>query len=456
MHGTPPVGRWAPRLAEARRLASLAWPVMLTSLNWTAMHLIDVAVVGHAGTAELGALAASRAILYVLLVSGLAGLSGVLVFVARSDGAGRPEDSGATLHAGLIAGLLAGTVAAALLLLAAEPMIRAIGVAPALAAPGAHVARMLAIGMPAQLAGAAASYFLEGASRPVRVTIVNLSLLPLNALLAWMLALGHFGAPAWGAAGAALATSGVAWIGAAALLMACWTLPDAGGRGLRDLSPAARARAAQRLPAILRFGVMPGFAAGLELAGFSALIALSTRLGDVTAAAFQAVFSLHNVGFSLGLGMGSAAGVRVGNAVGAGEPQAALSRALIAAAMAWTLMTLLAALYLCTAPATIAIFTDDPAVRMTGVSLLLGFAWFLPFDGVQAVCMSALRSLGDQVAAGVNGILAYFLVTGGLGWWLVERGGGARALVIAAGAGMVAAALLQGARLAAVTRRTRA
>ena len=48
-------------IAETGRILRLAWPIMLTSLNWTLMHLIDVAMVGQAGTTELGALAASRA-----------------------------------------------------------------------------------------------------------------------------------------------------------------------------------------------------------------------------------------------------------------------------------------------------------------------------------------------------------------------------------------------------------
>lgn len=35
---------------EARRILRLVWPIMLTSLNWTLMHLIDVVVVGLYGT----------------------------------------------------------------------------------------------------------------------------------------------------------------------------------------------------------------------------------------------------------------------------------------------------------------------------------------------------------------------------------------------------------------------
>ena len=440
-------------LAEARRLARLAWPVMLTSLNWTLMHLIDVAVVGHAGTIELGALAAARSILYVILVTGLAGLSGILVFVARGDGAGDLRESGETMRAGLLLAGLAGGGAMLLLLAFAGPLILAAGVAPDLAPAGARVCRVMALAFPAQFVVAAAAYFLEGASRPHRVTIVNLSLLPLNALLAWMLADGRLGAPAWGAVGAAAATTVASWIGVVLIAGAAWTLPDADARGVRDLSRAAWRRAWRGVPAIAGFGAVPALSAGLELVGFSILIALSTRIGPVAAGAFQAVFSLHNVGFAIGLGMGSAAGVRVGHAVGAGEPEKALSRTGIAAAMALLLMSALAVTYVVVAPHIAGLFSTDPAVIVLAAVMLAGLAPFMPFDGLQIVFLYALRSLGDQVAGGVNGVIAFFLVTGGLGWLLTWLGYGASALIMAAAAGMVVAAMLQGSRLLLVCGR---
>ena len=440
-------------LAEARRLAVLAWPVMLTSLNWTLMHLIDVAVVGHAGTSELGALAAARAILYVLLVMGLSGLSGVLVFVARGDGAGRPEEGGETMRAGVLLAALIGVAAAAGLILFAKPLILAAGVAPDLAPAGARVCRVMALAFPAQFVVSAISYFLEGASRPRRVTMVNLALLPLNGILAWMLADGRLGAPAWGAVGAATATVIASWTGFGLIVLSAWTLPDAGTRGVRDLSRAVWRRAWRQAPEILKFGVVPALSAGLELVGFSILIALSTRIGMVTAAAFQAVFSLHNLGFAIGLGMASAAGVRVGHAIGADQPEEARFRAGIAAGMAMALIALLAAVYILAAYAIVGLFSSDPPVIGLSAMLLIAWAPFMPFDGLQVVFLFALRSLGDQVAAGINGIIAFFLVTGGLGWLLVGLGYGAWALMAAAAAGMVAAAALQGGRLLIVCAR---
>ena len=42
--------------AETGRLLALAWPVMLTSLNWTLLQVTDVMVVGLVSTEEVAAL----------------------------------------------------------------------------------------------------------------------------------------------------------------------------------------------------------------------------------------------------------------------------------------------------------------------------------------------------------------------------------------------------------------
>ena len=91
--------------AEAGRILRLAWPIMLTSLNWTLMHLIDVAVVGHYGTAELAALGASRTVTFIVLVFGFAGLTGILVFAARRTAAGGLAETGDIFRSGLMLAL---------------------------------------------------------------------------------------------------------------------------------------------------------------------------------------------------------------------------------------------------------------------------------------------------------------------------------------------------------------
>jgi multidrug resistance protein, MATE family len=171
--------------AEARRLLALAWPIILSGLNWTLMQIIDVAVVGHYGTDDLAALGASRTLTFIAIVLGISALTGVLVFTAQADGGGRLKETGDDFRSGLMLGTALGAVVMIVLGGWAEELLALIDVEPALRAPAARVVEAMAIAFPAQLAFYAASYFLEGISRPRSVMTVNLLMLPLNAVLAW-------------------------------------------------------------------------------------------------------------------------------------------------------------------------------------------------------------------------------------------------------------------------------
>jgi multidrug resistance protein, MATE family len=439
---------------EAGRILRLAWPIMLTSLNWTLMHIIDVAVVGHYGTDELAALAASRTLTFIAIVMGFSGLSGVLVFASRADGGGRLGETGEIFRSGLLLGAMIGLASTGVLIVFAYDLLGLVGVEPALLRPGADVVEAMALAFPAQLVLAASSYFLEGISRPRRVMTVNLLMLPLNALLAWAWVGGHLGLPALGAVGAAYATATVSWLGAAAMVLLIWLLPRAKARRVRDLSPAAWRRAIKGVPELAWFGLMPAVGASLELAGFAWLMVLSTQLGNAAAGAFQAMLSLHNLAFALSMGLGSAAGVRVGNAVGAGERQEAWPRALIAGALCTGILGLFSLVLVVFSGPLVRPFSDDPQVIALAAPMLAIMAAFLIFDGLQYVFGASLRSLGEQVWASVNGIIGFFVVTGGLGWLLVQRGWGPNGLAYAAGAGMLVCALLNFARLARALRKS--
>ncbi|MEZ0244684.1 MAG: MATE family efflux transporter [Sphingomonas sp.] len=442
--------------AETRRILALAWPVALTSLNWTILHVTDVIVVGLTGTGEVAALGASRTLTFIGIVMAIGALSGVLVHVSRHDGAENLRGTGRVLHEGLVLAAALGLVSAAILYFLADPMLLALGVAPEVAPGAARVVEVMAFAYPFQLILVTASFFLEGVSRPQRVTVINLSTLPLNAVLAWALSAGHLGLPAMGAVGAALATAIASAVGALGMLGAAWTLPRAKLRGVHDLAALWSRETLTGAVELAKFGLVPAIASGLELAGFSILIALSTQLGDVTTHAFQIVFSIHNLTFAVALGLGSAAGVRAGNAVGEGVPEQAAWRTGIAAGLSAAIIGTLALVLILLPYPVVAIFPAAEPVHLLAAAMLLPWAPFILFDGVQVVFVYALRSLGDQVFAGVNSILAFFIITGGLGLWLVHGlGMGAFGLVWASGLGMLAAAALHGGRLRIVNSRFR-
>ena len=440
---------------EARRLLALAWPVALTNLHWIGLNLIDTLLVGHTSTHELGHLTAGRAITYVTIVCGLAALSGILVFAARADGAGEPARAGDAWRQGMwLAGMMA-VVAGAALLIGADALMAFAGVPADLRVGGAFYVRMMALAYPAQLAFIATSYFLEGISRPRVAMLINFASFPVNAALAWALIGGHGGLPALGAGGAALGTALTVTIAAGAILIYVHRMGDAAHWGIARMAEpfAQRWRRAWDEGAALRsFAIAPGVSAALELIGFSVLLALSTRFGDSTAGAFQGAVAFHNISIAASIGLGSAAGVRVGNAVGAGEGHQVARRGWLAAGLALAVLLVFALVYRLEAYALMPIISSDPAVVAGGAAMLTRLAPWLPFDGVQLVFLFALRSLGDQVWAGAISIVSFFGVMGGLGWWWVHRGAGPDALVDALIAGTVVAALLQGGRFALKAR----
>jgi MATE family multidrug resistance protein len=433
-------------LTEARRILTLAWPVAITNLQWIVLNLIDTVLVGHTSTRELGHLSAGRAITYVAIVCSLASLQGVMVFAARADGAGEPGRAGDALRQGLLfAGLLAATALVGLWI-SADWLMRVAGVPDELRTGGAFYVRMMALAYPPELAFLATSYFLEGISRPRVAMAINLTTLPINAVLAWALIGGHFGLPVLGAGGAAIGTALTVSLAAAAILAYVHLMPDAAYWGVAGVAEpfTGRWRRAWREGAALRmYALAPGISAALELIGFSILIAVSTRFGAATAGAFQGAVAFQNISMAASIGLASAAGVRVGNAIGAGQVDTILRRGLIAAALALGALLCFALLYRLQATALMGMISDDPAVTASGAAMLARLAPWLPFDGLQIVFLFVLRSLGDQVRAGAISILAFFLVMGGYGWWDATHGGGPLGLVDGLIWGMVTAAVLQ-------------
>ncbi len=441
-------------MAESRRIFALAWPIILTHMNWSLMSLIDVMIVGRVSTEELAALGAGRIVNWIFIVTGMSALTGILVYASQADGAGELRRTGAIFRQGVALSLLLALPGLLIMLALPAPLLAVIGVAPELVHPGAKVVQAYALGLPGLFLLCAASFFLEGISRPHRVMVVNLLILPLNALLDWLLAGGNWGFPAWGAVGAAIATAISVTVGAALILLAIRALPRATERGIGSKDAIQPGGLWPGIVKLARFGVMPAISAGLELAGFAYLIVLSTQLGLVPTAAFQVVMAFHTITFALALGFSSAAGVRVGNAVGEGQRQLALPRSLIASAIAIAVMAVPITLMLLAPQWLAAGFSEQPSVVMLAATLIFALAPFIVFDGLQAVGVAALRSLEDQVVAGINGIIAYLLVLAGSAWWFVAAGFGTMGLVHALQVSMVVATLLHFGRLIWLSRRS--
>jgi len=110
------------------------------------------------------------------------------------------------------------------------------------------------------------------------------------------------------------------------------------------------------------------------------------------------------------LGVGSAGAVRVGHAVGAGDPRRAAASGWTAILIGAAFMLASGALFVAVPRTLIGWFSTDPAVLNVGASLLVLAAIFQLFDGIQGVITGTLRGLGDTRTPMLVNLAAHWLL----------------------------------------------
>jgi MATE family multidrug resistance protein len=120
------------------------------------------------------------------------------------------------------------------------------------------------------------------------------------------------------------------------------------------------------------------------------------------------------------LGVGIAASVLVGNAVGRGDSGGA-RRAAGAGMLVGVGFMAATAVAFVLAPWTFAwAYTDVPAVIAVAASLIPIAGVFQVFDGAQVVASGVLRGVGESRVPAVANLVGYWVVGVPVGWWLAK------------------------------------
>ena len=161
---------------------------------------------------------------------------------------------------------------------------------------------------------------------------------------------------------------------------------------------------------MLRLGLPIGCQYVLEFGAFALVALMMGWLGTRQMAGHQVAINLASLTFMVPLGVGDAASVLVGHAVGRADPEAAKSAARAALLCGVGFMSCTALLFL-TAPHWLArLYTGDPAVIAVAASLIPLAGVFQVFDGLQVVAGGILRGLGETRVAMLVNVLGYWLL----------------------------------------------
>lgn len=397
---------WLP--THLRETLSLSLPVMLGRSGIVVMMTLDVVMTGHAGVAQLAALGLAMAPVQIMFVLGHGLLNGITVLTSQAVGMGKSDRAGTVWRVGTGYGLVLGLLWVVLSLWGGEFLL-ATGQSAQLASHGGRVMLQMAWGLPPMLIYFAAFMFLDGLSRPRPNVVVMVLANLLNLLLNWVFIFPHEngvlagwdgmeGIGGMGAEGAALATSASRWFMAIALVGYVWWLGRP--RRLESAGDPLGIRGALHYPLdighkLWRIGLPIGLSMGLESSAFAVLVLMVGWLGNQPMAVYQIAQNLYTLAYMLALGMGTAGGVRVGNAVGRGDHTGLVRAGWVAVGLGGVFFMGVWLAYTVFPGELAALYTDSAGVAALAIPAIMITAWFCVADCTQGALQGVLRGAAD-------------------------------------------------------------
>ena len=391
-------------------MVRLAMPLVLAELGWMLMGIVDTMMVGRVSASAIGAVGLGTTVFYTVAITAGGILLGLDTLVSQAFGAGDRRDCRRSLIAGIWLALL--MIAPVMLIIeAAMRMLPSFGVDRTVIADVEPYLRVLNWSAPPLLVYFAFRRYLQSChiARPVMTTLITANIL--NLAVNWILVFGNLGAPKLGAAGAAWATLLSRIYMLAALGVVIW-------RHDRGQPPVSWGPDWHRIRELFALGLPAATQMGVEIAVFATVTVLIARLNEIALAGQQIALTVVGTTFMMPLGISSAAAVRVGSALGRGDPEGAARAGWTALGLGAMVMSCAAAALLVIPHAIARLFTPEPRIIEAGVELLRVAAFFQLFDGLQVVATGALRGAGDTRTPMFCHFTGYWIIGLPVGVWL--------------------------------------
>jgi MATE family multidrug resistance protein len=397
--------------AEIIDTAKLAWPMALTQLGQIAMMTTDLALIGRLGDGAIAAVSLAHLILFVGFVFGLGPVSAVAPLASQAFGARQPRMVRRALRVGLWAAVMIGAPVNVAQLWG-EDILLAAGQSSQTASLAARYLAGLTWWMIPAWCFIALRNFMGAVNRPQPALWITLAAIPMNGLLAYALIYGTFGLPALDLLGAGLATTFVNLAMCAGAVWICCTWRPF--KKYRVLGGFWRADW-ELMRKLMAIGFPISGALMLEWGLFSSAALLVGWIGTTALAAHQIALQVASILFMVPLGISLAATVRVGHAVGRGDPAGVRRAGFTATALGGVLMAAMTAGVVAFRHEIPLFFLGGDAsahadtVRLCATLLLIGASFFVA-DAVQGVAAGALRGFNDTRVPMLFAAVSFWLI----------------------------------------------
>jgi multidrug resistance protein, MATE family len=400
--------------SEFRQLLRLALPLALMQAGHSAMGAVDTAVVGRTGAVQLAGVGLGNGLFFAIAFFGIGLLMGADPLISQAVGAGDWARARRLYWQGVYTALGASLVLA-LPVLVAMRALRPLGIPEDVATSASTFMAWRIPGLAPIFLFYAGRSYLQAVGRARWLLFATAGANVVNLLGDLLFVFGGHGLPPWtgplraipamGAAGSALVTSATTLLEFAmlAVVVSRVPLPTGTARGLHRLSPADILR-------VVRVGTPIGLHLCAEVGIFALAGFLAGRFGAASLAAHQVALSYGSLTFTFAAGLGNAASVRVGYAVGAHDTPLARRAGLLAFGIGAAFMGCMAVVFLAAPSALVGVMTNSKEVARLAIPLLGITALFQVSDGIQGVGAGVLRGAGDTHFTFVANVVGHWVI----------------------------------------------
>lgn len=418
------------RIAHLKSLLVLGLPLIGSHMAQVAITTTDTIMLGWYDVTALAAVALAGSIFFTLFIVGSGFAWAVMPLVAAAAEEGDEVQARRVTRMGLWLSMIYGVIMLPPMLFS-EPIFRAIGQDPEVAAIAERYLRIAGWGILPALLVMVLKAFLSALERTQIILWVTILAALLNAAINYALIFGNWGAPELGVRGAAIASVTVQI--ASAVLLGLYVVTK-----LPQFVLFQRLWRSDReaLGTVFRLGWPIGVTSFAETGLFTASAIMMGWLGALQLAAHGIALQLASMTFMVHLGLSQAATVRAGRALGRKDIDGLKSggNMAVATSLAFALVTIAAFLLIPEVLLSLFVDPDDPqrpAILSIGVGLLAVAALFQLVDGAQVMALGLLRGVQDTRVPMIHASLSYWglglpagyvlgfpLGFGGVGIWM--------------------------------------
>ncbi len=366
-------------------LINLGLPILVSQLGMIVVGFADNIMVGHYSTPSLASASFVNNVFNIAILACLGFSYGLTPLVGAMFNQGRLRGIGALMRNGLMINLIFSVLLTLVM--------------------GVLYLNLHRLGQPEELLPIIRPYYLIYLAGVIPVALFNV-------FAQWSYAITNSRMPNWGGPELGVLGAGISTLFARLLCMVAIIWIFFWHRSYREYSDGYRQARVTRTEMlhVFRTSMPISLQMTLETSAFSLCAIMAGWIDAISLAAFQIIVITGTLGFCIYYSLGAAIAVYVANAEGAGDRPKVRNVAFAGYQLMLVLMVVSSLVFTFFGNGIMAVFTDDPAVRLVTATLIFPLVLYQLGDATQITFANALRGTSHVMPMFWIALVCYLFV----------------------------------------------